>query len=189
MCIQHDGASPHFSADGRSVLDTAYPGRWIGRGGPVNCSACSLDLSYLDFFIWGLMKSTVYASPIDSDEALVAKIAVVAGDIREMPGYLLKFESPSAGGELKTDHKTVLSHLRKVGFKKKFHVWVPHQLAPKNMMDRIYICKALAKPNKIDSFLKRKVTGDENWAHVAILCENNRYQSAVKQLKRWPNQN
>ncbi|GFS65228.1 hypothetical protein TNCV_2450861 [Trichonephila clavipes] len=31
------------------------------------------------------MKSLVYASPVDSDEALVAWIAVVAGDIQEMP--------------------------------------------------------------------------------------------------------
>ncbi|GFW43500.1 hypothetical protein TNCV_4768531 [Trichonephila clavipes] len=32
------------------------------------------------------MKSLVYGSPVDSDEALVARIAVVAGEIREMPG-------------------------------------------------------------------------------------------------------
>ncbi|GFT68317.1 uncharacterized protein TNCV_659261 [Trichonephila clavipes] len=32
------------------------------------------------------MKSLVYASPVDSDEALVARIAVVAGEIWEMPG-------------------------------------------------------------------------------------------------------
>ncbi|GFU43321.1 hypothetical protein TNCV_3768611 [Trichonephila clavipes] len=31
------------------------------------------------------MRSLVYASPIDSDEALVARIAVVAGYIRKMP--------------------------------------------------------------------------------------------------------
>ncbi|GFT06084.1 histone-lysine N-methyltransferase SETMAR [Trichonephila clavipes] len=30
--------------------------------------------------------------------------------------------------ELKIDHKTVLNHLRKVGFKKKLDVWVSHQL-------------------------------------------------------------
>ncbi|GFW77029.1 histone-lysine N-methyltransferase SETMAR [Trichonephila clavipes] len=34
--------------------------------------------------------------------------------------------SRSITQELKIDHKTVLSHLRKVGFKKKLHVWVPH---------------------------------------------------------------
>ncbi|GFT21311.1 histone-lysine N-methyltransferase SETMAR [Trichonephila clavipes] len=31
------------------------------------------------------------------------------------------------------------------------------------MMDRISICEALAKRDKIDPFLKRMVTGDEKW--------------------------
>ncbi|GFW36028.1 hypothetical protein TNCV_4928921 [Trichonephila clavipes] len=31
------------------------------------------------------------------------------------------------------------------------------------MMDRISICKALAKRNEIDPFLKRMVTGGEKW--------------------------
>ncbi|GFS38886.1 histone-lysine N-methyltransferase SETMAR [Nephila pilipes] len=33
--------------------------------------------------------------------------------------------------ELKIDHKTVLRHLRKAGFKKKLNVRVPHQLTQK----------------------------------------------------------
>ncbi|GFS58345.1 histone-lysine N-methyltransferase SETMAR [Trichonephila clavipes] len=40
--------------------------------------------------------------------------------------------NPSIAQELKIAHKTVLSHLRKVGFKKKLHVWVPHQSTPKH---------------------------------------------------------
>ncbi|GFX99609.1 histone-lysine N-methyltransferase SETMAR [Trichonephila clavipes] len=47
--------------------------------------------------------------------------------------------SRSITKEIKVDHKTVLNHLRKVGFKKKLDVWVPYQLTPKNMMDRISI--------------------------------------------------
>ncbi|GFW75496.1 histonelysine Nmethyltransferase SETMARlike [Trichonephila clavipes] len=58
--------------------------------------------------------------------------------------------------ELKINHKTVLSHLSKVGFKKKLDVWVQHQLTPKNMMNRISICEALDKRNEIDPFLKQK---------------------------------
>ncbi|GFW21597.1 uncharacterized protein TNCV_4281121 [Trichonephila clavipes] len=54
--------------------------------GPVSWPERLPDLSCLDFFLWGHIKSLVYASPIDSDKALVARIAVVAGDIREMPG-------------------------------------------------------------------------------------------------------
>ncbi|GFW01182.1 histone-lysine N-methyltransferase SETMAR [Trichonephila clavipes] len=71
--------------------------------------------------------------------------------------------SPCIAQELKIDHKTVLRHLRQVEFKKKLHVWVPHQLTPKNMMNRISICEGLAKRNEIDPFLKRMVTGDEKW--------------------------
>ncbi|GFX27942.1 uncharacterized protein TNCV_3083631 [Trichonephila clavipes] len=70
MWFQHDVAPAHFSADVRSILDTAYPGRWIGRGGSVNWPVRSPDLSCLDFFLWGHMKSIVYASPVDFDEAL-----------------------------------------------------------------------------------------------------------------------
>ncbi|GFV48392.1 uncharacterized protein TNCV_3026621 [Trichonephila clavipes] len=74
----------HFRADVGSALDRAYPGQWIGRGGPVNWPSRSNDLSCLDFFLWGHMKSLVYASPVNSDEALGARIIVVAGEIQEM---------------------------------------------------------------------------------------------------------
>ncbi|GFW62601.1 histone-lysine N-methyltransferase SETMAR [Trichonephila clavipes] len=63
--------------------------------------------------------------------------------------------SRSITQELKINHKTVLSHLRKVGFKKKLDVWVPQQLTPKCTMDQISICEALGKHNEIDLFLKR----------------------------------
>ncbi|GFW69946.1 histone-lysine N-methyltransferase SETMAR [Trichonephila clavipes] len=69
--------------------------------------------------------------------------------------------SHSIAQELKIDHKPVLSPLSKVGFKRKLDVWVPHQLTPKNLMDRISICEALAKRNEIDPFIKQMVTGDE----------------------------
>jgi len=42
--------------------------------------------------------------------------------------------------ELGIDHKTVLNHLHKAGYKKKLDVWVPHELSVENMMDRINIC-------------------------------------------------
>ncbi|GFT79153.1 transposase [Trichonephila clavipes] len=44
------------------------------------------------------------------------------------------------------------------------------------MMDRISICKALAKRNEIDPFLIRMVAGDANGTHTTILCENDRGQ-------------
>ena len=41
--------------------------------------------------------------------------------------------------ELGIDHKTILNHLHKAGYKKKLDVWVPHELSVRNMMDRINI--------------------------------------------------
>ncbi|GFW01555.1 histone-lysine N-methyltransferase SETMAR [Trichonephila clavipes] len=71
------------------------------------------------------------------------------------------FSSRSITLELKIDHKTVLNHLGKVGFKKKLHNWGSRQLTRRNMMDRIFICKTLAKRTEIDPFLKWMVIGDE----------------------------
>ncbi|GFX42869.1 histone-lysine N-methyltransferase SETMAR [Trichonephila clavipes] len=88
--------------------------------------------------------------------------------------------SPSIAQELKIDHKTVLSNLRKVRFKKKLHVWVPHQLPPENMMYRISICEAFTKRNEIDTFLKRMMTGDEKWVTYYNIA---RKRSWSKQLK------
>ncbi|GFX62600.1 histone-lysine N-methyltransferase SETMAR [Trichonephila clavipes] len=39
------------------------------------------------------------------------------------------------------------------------------------MMDRISICEALAKRNKIDPFLKRMVTGDNKWVTYGNIVE------------------
>ncbi|GFX06511.1 histone-lysine N-methyltransferase SETMAR [Trichonephila clavipes] len=60
--------------------------------------------------------------------------------------------------KLKIGHKIVLNHFRRVGFKTKLDVWVPHKLTSKKMMDRISLCEALVKWKEIDSFLKWMVT-------------------------------
>ncbi|XP_043502667.1 histone-lysine N-methyltransferase SETMAR-like isoform X1 [Polistes fuscatus] len=71
--------------------------------------------------------------------------------------------SHDIGKELNIDHKTVLNHLEKAGYKKKLDVWVPYNLTIKNLMDRIFICESLLKRNEIEPFLKRLITGDEKW--------------------------
>lgn len=79
--------------------------------------------------------------------------------------------------ELNIAQKTVWNHLNKAGYKKKFDVWVPHELTQKNFMDRISICESLLNRNKVDPFLKRMVTGDEKW----ITYDN------VKRKRSWSN--
>ena len=38
---------------------------------------------------------------------------------------------------LDVDHKTVLCHLRNSEYKKKFDIWVPHDLTQRNLMQRV----------------------------------------------------
>jgi len=42
---------------------------------------------------------------------------------------------------LNTSHMTVWNHLKKAGYQKKLDIWVPHELAQENLIDRITICE------------------------------------------------
>ncbi|GFW07545.1 histone-lysine N-methyltransferase SETMAR [Trichonephila clavipes] len=61
--------------------------------------------------------------------------------------------SRSIAQRLKIDHKTVLSHLHKVEFKKKLYVWVPHKLTPKTRWVEFPSAKTWPKRMKSTHFL------------------------------------
>lgn len=63
MWLQLDGAPAHFQVNVRDLLDTLFPNKWLGRGGPKNWPARSPDLTSPDFFLWGYIKNIVYATP------------------------------------------------------------------------------------------------------------------------------
>ena len=86
MWYQHDGAPAHYFLGSREELDDQFPNRWIGRGGPVSWPTRSPDMTPLDFFLWGTMKDLVYATPVDSEEDLVARIVDAAALISERRG-------------------------------------------------------------------------------------------------------
>ncbi|GFW37296.1 uncharacterized protein TNCV_2632791 [Trichonephila clavipes] len=88
MWFQQDGAPAHISISVRIHLDATCGERWIGRGGPVHWPPRSPDLSCLDYFFWGQMKSLVYETPVNSAEELVARISAAAGEIRNTPEML-----------------------------------------------------------------------------------------------------
>jgi len=83
---QHDGAPAHFSQAVRGYLDETYPGRWIGRGGPVSWPPRSPDLTSLDYFLWGYLKSHVYYTPVETVEELTAKIFEACELVQNTPG-------------------------------------------------------------------------------------------------------
>ena len=55
-----DGAPPHFALTVREWLDNHFPGRWLGRRGPLEWPARSPDLTPCDFFLWGWVKEEIY---------------------------------------------------------------------------------------------------------------------------------
>ena len=81
LWYQLDGASAHFTFPVCQWLDHHFPGKWIGRAGPVAWPARSSDLTPLHFFLWGCMKEKVYETEIASREELIAKINRTAMEI------------------------------------------------------------------------------------------------------------
>lgn len=59
--FMQDGAPPHYANNVRQWLDVKFPGKWIGRRGPIDWPARSPDLTPLDFFLWGHLKHLVYS--------------------------------------------------------------------------------------------------------------------------------
>lgn len=60
LWLQQDGAPPHYAVLVRNYLDRVFTDRWIGRRGSIEWPPRSPDLTPLDFFLWGYLKSRVY---------------------------------------------------------------------------------------------------------------------------------
>ena len=86
----HDGAPAHNSHNVRNYLLRTFHGKLIANGGTVAWPARSPDLNPLDFFLWGHLKSQVYATPIDREEDLLTRIQDAANDIRNTPGVFAR---------------------------------------------------------------------------------------------------
>ena len=85
MYLQDDGAPPHYTRYVREYLNEFSPNRWLGRGGPVAWPPRSPDLTPLDYYLWGHMKTLVYETKVDSREALRDRIFAAAEHIRNHP--------------------------------------------------------------------------------------------------------
>ena len=70
-------------------LNAVFPGRWIGRRGPIQWPARSPDLNPLHYVLWGYLKSLVFETPIETGMELVARI-VAACDIKNIIGIFVR---------------------------------------------------------------------------------------------------
>ena len=61
MWFQQDGATAHTANESVTIVRNMFPGHLISRFGDVPWPPRSPDLSACDFFLWGHLKSRVYA--------------------------------------------------------------------------------------------------------------------------------
>ncbi|KAJ8909342.1 hypothetical protein NQ315_005970 [Exocentrus adspersus] len=60
-----------WSANVRQHLTENFPGQWIGRQGPTAWPPRSPDLTPMDYFLWGTVKSDVYSYAATTQEDMV----------------------------------------------------------------------------------------------------------------------
>ncbi|GFW91419.1 uncharacterized protein TNCV_3375851 [Trichonephila clavipes] len=82
LWIQQDGATCHTVRATIDLLKDTFGDRLISRFGPVNWPPRSCDLTPLDYFMWGYVKSLVYADKPQTLDHLEDNIRRVIADIR-----------------------------------------------------------------------------------------------------------
>ncbi|GFU65101.1 transposable element Tc3 transposase [Trichonephila clavipes] len=82
LWFQQDGATYHTARATIDLLKDTFDDRLISRFGPVNWPPRSCDLTPLDYFLWGYVKSLVYADKPQTLDHLEDNICRVIADIR-----------------------------------------------------------------------------------------------------------
>ncbi|GFU09688.1 uncharacterized protein TNCV_5027241 [Trichonephila clavipes] len=84
LWFQQDGATCHTARATIDLLKDTFGDRLISRFGPVNWPPRSCDLTPLDYFLWGYVKSVVYADTPQTLDHLEDNIRRVIADIRPL---------------------------------------------------------------------------------------------------------
>ncbi|GFT27807.1 putative transposable element [Trichonephila clavipes] len=82
LWFQQDGATCHTARVTIDLLKGKFGDRLISRFGSVNWPPRSCDLTPLDYFLWGYVKSLVYADKPQTLDHLEDNIRRVIADIR-----------------------------------------------------------------------------------------------------------
>ncbi|GFX98795.1 transposable element Tc3 transposase [Trichonephila clavipes] len=82
LWFQQDGATYHTARATIDLLKDTFGDRLISRFGPVNWPPRSCDLTALVYFLWGYVKSLVYADKPQTLDHLEDNIRRVIADIR-----------------------------------------------------------------------------------------------------------
>ncbi|GFT13174.1 transposable element Tc3 transposase [Trichonephila clavipes] len=91
LWFQQDGATCHTARATIDLLKDMFGDHLISRFGPVNWPPRSCDLIPLDYFLWGYVKSLVYADKPQTLDHLEDNIRRVIADIRpQMLGKVIE---------------------------------------------------------------------------------------------------
>ncbi|GFT67967.1 DUF4817 domain-containing protein [Trichonephila clavipes] len=82
LWFQQDGATCHTARATIDLLKDMFGDHLISHFGPVNWPPRSCDLTPLDYFLWGYVKSLVYADKSQTLDLLEDNIRRVIADIR-----------------------------------------------------------------------------------------------------------
>ncbi|GFV43715.1 transposable element Tc3 transposase [Trichonephila clavipes] len=82
LWFHQDAATCHTARATIDLLKDTFGDRLISRFGPVNWPPRSCDLTPLDYFLWGYVKSLVYAGKPQTLDHLEGNIRRVIADIR-----------------------------------------------------------------------------------------------------------
>ncbi|GFU85874.1 transposable element Tc3 transposase [Trichonephila clavipes] len=82
LWFQQDGSTCHTARATIDLLKDTFGDRLISRFGPVNWPPRSCDLTPLDYFLWGYVKSLVYSDKPQTLDHLEDNIRRVIADIR-----------------------------------------------------------------------------------------------------------
>lgn len=79
--FQQDGATAHTAGETIALLRNHSGEPIISRNGPVNWPSRSCDITSLDFFLWGCVKSKVFVDNPATIQAIEVNITRVIGEI------------------------------------------------------------------------------------------------------------
>ncbi|QQP41642.1 Transposable element Tc3 transposase [Caligus rogercresseyi] len=114
MWFHQDGATCHTARETMNMLKDEFGEQLISRNGPVSWPPRSCDLTPLDYFLWGYVKSLVYVDKPNTIEALQDNITRV---IRRIQPEML--EQVTQNWTFRMDHlkRSRGQHLNEVIFK------------------------------------------------------------------------
>ncbi|XP_050302991.1 uncharacterized protein LOC126740868 [Anthonomus grandis grandis] len=77
LWFQMDGCPAHNGRIVQNSLNQCFGEKWIGRYGPVRWPPRSPDLTALDFYVWGTLKSNVYSININTRDELINRMSLL----------------------------------------------------------------------------------------------------------------